>query len=491
MATAVTVVYHYDDGTTRNVSVAPTTTSYKILTTPSKFVVGNVSAKFQLFNEYGVNATSQYSGSSFTVNRFYTSQWRSDTGLYLTGGNYYNVHSYALGNILNLFPQVDSYTLSGTFNYGPYENKNITITGKANYAGGTDVSVKSSLSRQYLCSNWYDCNGTSISVTPGATTVITLPSSYTYPTTLLIKGRHSSTTAWTTYSSSKAISALPALAARPNSHTYHNVNLQYQEKSGLRKETLSVDTEHVYTFSHWANDAAGTTATDTSYKPTADTTVYAVWTESTGVRTTLPTWTTADYAPDPTSFDVDTEVYFYDPRYDAEPEADSTQTIYSARNYPLKHIGWTLNGGSYIYNNGTSVSGAANDTYTAQFQLDKSKSYYETYSPEDFIEHPAPEPYAGHEYLGLSWIRPSEPEQTIAYAPGEVIPVSDCIHSTGHTELHRVWKRTIPVGLVRIYNSTTKKMEKYKPVIYNSSTKQWESYLPKIYNGTDWNDIYS
>ena len=482
------VVYHYDDGTTESIGVHAS--SYTLAKNPPTYQVGSVTAKFQLFNAYGQTSTSQYGSTSFTITRLYDG-WKTARGVRFSAGSTIQFSSYAINQTVDLYPYVYRHHAQGKFNTGAYENKNITITGKANYDGGTDVSVKSSLSRQHKCTNWYDCNGTSISVSPGATTSITLPASYTYPTSLLIKGSIGTITAWTTYSSSKAISALPALAARPNSHTYHNVNLQYQEKSGLRKETLSVDTEHVYTFSHWANDAEGATPTDTSYKPTANTTVYAVWEEYTAVKTTLPTWTTPDYAPDPTSSDVDTEVYFYDPRYDAEPEADSTQTIYSTRNYPLKHIGWTLNGGSYIYNNGTSVSGTANDTYTAQFQLDKSKSYYETYYPEDFIEHPAPEPYAGHEYLGLSWIRPSESEQTIAYAPGEVIPVSDCIRSTGHPELHRVWKRTIPVGLVRIYNSTTKKMEKYKPVIYNSSTKQWESFLPKIYNGTDWNDIYS
>lgn len=481
------VVYHYDDGTTESIGVHAS--SYTLAKNPPTYQVGSVTAKFQLFNAYGQNSTTQYGSTSFTITRLYDG-WKTARGVRFRAGSTIQFSSYAINQTVDLYPYVYQHHAKGTFNTGAYENKNITITGKANYDGGTDVSVKSSLSRQYLCSNWYDCNGTSISVTPGSTSTITLPTSYTYPTTLLIKGTHSSTTAWRTYSSSKAISALPALAARPNSHTYHNVNLQYQEKSGLRKETLSVDTEHTYTFSHWANDAAGTEATNTSYKPTTNTTVYAVWKESTAVKTTLPTWTTADYAPDQTSFSECAYALFYDPRDDGDLEL--SETVYSCKNYPLKHVGWTLNGTSAVLSCGSTVTGGADSTYDAQFQLDKSKSYYETYSPETSVDHPAPQPYSGHEYLGLSLSSPSASSQPIIYAPGEPIPVSDILDADlGELLLYRVWKRTIPLGLVRIYNSTTKKMEKYKPVIYNSSTKQWESFLPKIYNGTDWNDIYS
>lgn len=481
---ALTIIYHYDTGTTTSASVADSVTSYTVKPTPIKFVVGNVTTKFQLFNEYGQNSTSQYGSTNFSITRYYTSQWRTQNGLLLTGGSSYNIHNYAVDNTLYLYPVVSYHTASGTFNTGAYENKNITITGKANYTGGTDVSIKSSLSRQYKCTNWYDCNGTSISVSPGSTTSVRLPSTYTYPTSLLIKGSRGEITAWTTYSSSKPISALPALAARPSTSTYHHVTLEYEEQAGPRREALSVQTNHSFTFSHWATDAAGTTAADTSLKPTVDTTVYAVWNRSSSVSTTLPTWTTTDFEVDPDSQELDTTLQIVDSRGD--DYSTELHTYYSTY-YPLKHVNWLLNGSSSCAC-GSIVTGGEGSTYTAVFALDKnSNNYYYDYYPATF-SHPEPISYKGHEYLGLSFY---EDGSTIYVSAGQDIPASEFHGDGGLITIFRVWKRTTPLGLVRIYNSTTGTTEKYKPIIYNSTTGKWESYLPKIYNGTDWNDIYS
>lgn len=494
------IVYHYPNGSTTSVLLSDT---HLVKVAPNDYASATVPSKFQLFNSYGQNSTSQYSGSTFTIYRHYTGWTRSTTGegtrlapsSTITKSNTYWMMADTLQYECHLYPYIASKYATGTFNNGPYENTNITITGKANYDGGTDVSVKSSLSRQYVASKWTTFCGTTLSggITPGTTQTIQLAGvSYTEGNTIVVTGLISHITAWTTYSSSKAISALPALAERPDSHTYHNVNLQYQEKSGLRKETLSVDTQHVYTFSHWATDAAGTTAADTSYKPTSNTTVYAVWKEATGVQTTLPVWTTTDYVEDADSLVGNTDVLFCDPRYD---NAWYSTTIHECMSYPLKHVGWTLNGGTYIYPCGTSILAAAGGVYTAVFEMDRSGLPISSYYPPNYIEHPAPEAYPGHEYLGLSTIGFGDPdskdqESLVNYIPGENISVGDFI-DCGEVWLFQVWKNVIPDGLVRIYNSTTNKFEKYKPIIYNSATKKWESYIPKIYNGTDWDDIYS
>ena len=489
---ACTLVYHYDDGRTTNVSVAYGA-SVKLKTTPVKFVVGNVTVKFQLFNSYGQNSTSQYGYTSWSVQRFYSAKWSTDYGYNFTGGSTITPSTYIGSGTLNLYPIVDRYTTSGSFGNGPYENTNITITGKANYSGGTDVSIQSSLSRQHVCSNWYDCNGTSINVTPGTTATITLPSSYTYPTSLLIKGLKSHHTEWTTYSSSKSIGDLPSLSARPTTHSYYDVNLRYTGKTA-RSETLQVDTQHSYTFSHWATDANGTTPANTSTKPTSNTTVYAVWTTSSTVQTKLPTWTTSDYEPDSSSYRENTLVHFIDPK--SNYDAVASEILMECKNYPLKHSHWTTSGGNTCSLN-SAVYGAPGETYTAVFTLDKTTTGYNTFFPEDVIPHPDPGSHKGYEYLGLTTLdisggvdEDTDLESIVTYSLGQSIPIEDIV-DCGTVFLYMVWKSTIPDGMVRIYNSTTKKMEKYKPIIYNSSTKQWESYLPKIYNGIDWNDIYS
>lgn len=475
------VVYHYDDGTTESIGVHAS--SYTLAKNPPTYQVGSVTAKFQLFNAYGQTSTSRYGSTSFTITRLYDG-WKTAKGVRFRAGSTIQFSSYAINQTVDLYPYVYRHQAQGKFNTGAYENKNITITGKANYDGGTDVSIKSSLSRQHKCTNWYDCNGTSISVSPGATKSITLPASYTYPTSLLIKGSIGTITAWTTYSSSKAISALPSLAARPSTSTYHHVTLEYEEQAGLRTEKLPVQTNHSFTFSHWATDAAGTTAADTSLKPTVNTTVYAVWDESSSVSTTLPTWTTTDFEVDPDSQELDTTFEIVDSRGD-----DYSTELYSyySTYYPLKHVNWLLNGSSSCAC-GSIVTGGEGSTYTAVFTLDKnSNNYHYDYYPDTF-SHPEPISYKGHEYLGLSLY---EDGSTIYVPAGQDIPAREFRGDGGLITFFRVWKRTTPLGLVRIYNSTTGTTEKYKPIIYNSTTSQWESYLPKIYNGTDWNDIYS
>lgn len=482
------IQYHYDDGTTSTTPVVAT--SYNVKAVPSTFTVGTVSSTSQLFNEYGVNATSSYTSNTFTIKRAY-SKWKTQDGKLISGNATINPANYAnSSNYVHLYPVVYYHQATGTLSNGPYEYKNITITGDCNYDGAEDVTVTSSVRRQYLASSWFDCNGVSFSGTPGASVTITFTgSTYTYPTTLKFKGYHKSTTAWATYSSSKAISALPSPAARPDSRTYHSVTLTGNVGSDeTRTEELDVSTKHSFTFSHWATTAEGTTAADTSVKPTTATTVYAVWTSASQVETTLPTWTSTNYAPDPNSYNLDTVLYFIDPR-DPDNLSDSA-TIYACRNYPVKHIGWTLNGTSSIMACGSVVTGGEGSTYHAQFQIDKSKDYYETFTPEDYVQPTAPAPYKGYEYLGLRGSLESTDPYQVEYPFGQGIPVEDYFNC-GEAYLYRVWKRTTPLGLVRIYNSTTKTMEKYKPIIYNSSLGKWETYLPKVYNGTDWTDIYS
>lgn len=469
------VYYHNPDGTVQPIYSA--LDSYTVDSLPSDYPSSVVPSLFQLFMDasYSASVTSQYYGSNFTIYRAYSS-WAvgSVSGNRVSPGARITISSYTSNGELHLYPVVSHKYAVGYFGPGPYDYKTVTLTGKCNYSGGTDTTLSYSVRRLIQAGAWTQFCGMPLSggIPPGTTQTIQLTGiNYTEGNTINVIGTYSGvTTNWETYES-KSLANLTK-PTRGTSTSSYNVYLKTSDDISHADETLKVSQTTSYTFQHWSTTSDGQAVSE-SAAPTSNTTYYAIWKSSKSTSTKLPSWTTTATMKYGESAYAEYTLSCYSTKTDTVPFY--THTAYKYEFKPAKHVRWKS--GSSTYTIGSTVTLSSGSTYYAVWEPDSSgTSTYELSNNK--VSCPTPTSRGGFTYLGLAT---SNTATTPTYQPGSQITIDN------NMNLYGIWKAN---GTVEIYNSTTKKFEKYQAVIYNSTTKKWDLYIPKIYNGSDWNDIY-